>query len=162
VWLGANYEFNSSVLRITFSSFITPKTVFDVNMNTLEKTVLKQQEVPFYDASKYTSRRIFALAADSCTLIPISMVYRTSIAPTTEQVEVCGIQSNKVINTLPIPVSNKPLPMLLYGYGSYGACIDPSFDYKRIALLDRGVIFAVAHIRGLFFELIVLFVIIIL
>ena len=102
---------------------------FNVNKNSL--TVLKQIEVPNYDPSQYVCHRIYATARDG-TKIPISLVH------------------HKRINTIGLGTSGekKSHPLILYGYGSYGASIDPGFDFKRIPLLDRGVVYAIAHIRG--------------
>jgi oligopeptidase B len=91
-------------------------------------TILKQTEVPAYDPSQYVSHRIYATARDG-TKIPISLVH------------------HKNVNTLG-DGDKKQHPLILYGYGSYGASMDPYFDYKRIPLLDRGIVYAIAHIRG--------------
>ena len=120
-----NIEFNTPVLRYAYNSMTTPASIIDFNMETKEKTVKKETEVlgGKFDKNNYASKRVWATADDG-TKIPISMVYRKGM----EQ--------------------NGKNPTLLYGYGSYGATIDPAFSTTRLTLLDRGFIFAIAHIRG--------------
>jgi len=122
--LGANREFNTTVLRYNYQSLVTPGSVFDYDMNTRRATLMKQTEVPGgFDKANYKSERLFATAADG-TKIPMSVVYR---------------QGTKLDGSA---------PMLLYAYGSYGIPISPGFSAGRLALLDRGVIYVIAHIRG--------------
>ena len=121
--LDANVEFATNTLRMHYQSLVTPFTVLNYDMATRERTRLKQVEVPMYDAEQYQGERAFALAADG-TKIPISVVYRKGMK------------------------KDGSHPLFLYGYGSYGISIPASFNYQRLALLDRGVIFAIAHIRG--------------
>lgn len=119
-----NPEYITDVLRFTYSSLVTPNSVIDFNVKKKTWTVVKQDEIPSgYDASQYMSERAYATASDG-TLVPMSLVYKK------------GLENN----------GNNPT--LLYGYGSYGYSIDPSFDSKRISLLDRGFVFAIGHIRG--------------
>ncbi len=119
-----NPEFDTNNLRFTYSSFVTPKSVFDYNMQTKTKTLKKQEEVlGVYDPARYFTDRIFAEAADG-TKIPISLVYKK------------GLEMNG---------SN---PALLYGYGAYGLTRSASFSSKLLSLLDRGFIYAIAHVRG--------------
>lgn len=121
---GANREFNTTVFRYNYNSLVTPNSVFDYDMNTGKTTLLKQTEVPGgFDRANYTSERLFATASDG-TKIPMSVVYR---------------KGTKIDGSA---------PLLLYGYGSYGASIPPTFSSNRLSLLDRGVIFVIAHIRG--------------
>ncbi len=119
----ANLDFNTPILRFTYSSLTTPESVFDYNMTDQTRVQRKQQPVLGYDPANYIAERRFATARDG-TQVPVSLV-RHKDTPT-----------------------DQPAPMLLYGYGSYGACIDPYFAASRISLLDRGMIFAIAHIRG--------------
>ncbi|MBD3414930.1 MAG: prolyl oligopeptidase family serine peptidase [Candidatus Aminicenantes bacterium] len=120
----SNPEFDTQTLRYSYSSLTTPRSVYDYNMKTGEKILLKQQEVlGDFDPHHYQSKRLTATARDGAQ-IPISMVYRKGLTRD----------------------SNNPL--LLYGYGSYGASMDPSFRSDRLSLLDRGFIYAMAHIRG--------------
>ena len=120
----ANVDFDTDVLRYGYQSLATPSSVIDFNMKTKIKTVLKEQPVlGDFDKNKYTEQRIWAPAADG-TLIPISMVYKNTIS------------------------KDGTNPTLLYAYGSYGASMDPYFSSTRLSLLDRGFIFAIAHIRG--------------
>jgi oligopeptidase B len=122
--LGDNYEAESSVLRYEYSSMTTPKSVYDYDMKTREKTLLKQDEVlGGFDRENYHAERLYAPAEDG-TLVPISLVYRK------------GLERDGAN------------PVLLYGYGSYGYSMNARFSPYRISLLDRGFIFAIAHIRG--------------
>jgi len=119
-----NPEFDSDILRIGFTSMTTPSSVFDYNMITKEKKLLKQQEIiGGYDESKYRSERLFATAQDG-TQIPISLVYKKGFK------------------------RDGKSPLLLYAYGSYGHSMDPYFSSVRLSLLDRGFCYAIAHIRG--------------
>ena len=124
-YISTNLDFDSKVLRYGYTSLTTPHSTFDYHMVTHEKTLLKQEEVlgGTFDKANYNTNRIYAIADDG-KKIPMSIVYRHGI-------ELDG--------------SN---PTLLYGYGSYGATIDPSFSSSRLSLLDRGFVFAIAHIRG--------------
>ena len=120
----ANPDFNSNRLRFTYTSMTTPNTIYDYNMDTQEREFKKQEPVlGGFDATQYETFRLHATARDG-TLVPISLVRRKG-APT-----------------------DQPLPMLLYGYGSYGSTNEPAFNASRISLLDRGMAFAIAHIRG--------------
>lgn len=124
VGLTSNREYNTSVVRYVYNSLVTPNSYFDYDMNTGKSSLLKQQEVPGgFDRANYKSERVFATASDG-TKVPISMVYRKGIK------------------------LDGSAPLLLYGYGSYGYSFPPTFDSNRLSLLDRGVIFAIGHIRG--------------
>lgn len=119
-----NREFNTTVLRYNYQSLVTPSSVFDYDMNTRQATLKKQTEIPGgFDKANYKSERMFATASDG-TQIPMSVVYRRSVK------------------------LDGSAPMLLYGYGSYGISIPPSFSPARLALLDRGAVYVIAHIRG--------------
>ncbi|MRG47087.1 prolyl oligopeptidase family serine peptidase [Chitinophaga sp. SYP-B3965] len=119
-----NPEMDTKVLRYGYTSLTTPNSTFDYNMDTKEKELKKQQEViGGYDPKNYVTERLMAKATDG-TLVPISLVYKK------------GFEKN----------GQKPL--LLYGYGSYGNSIEPTFSSNRISLLDRGFCYAIAHIRG--------------
>ncbi|HEY0376507.1 MAG TPA: S9 family peptidase [Pyrinomonadaceae bacterium] len=119
-----NREFNTNKLRFSYQSLVTPNSVFDYDMDTRARTLLKQTEVPGgFDKANYQSERIFATASDG-TRIPISVVYR---------------KGTKM---------DGKAPLLLYGYGSYGISMTPTFSSNRLSLLDRGVVYAIAHIRG--------------
>ncbi|CAK7339812.1 unnamed protein product [Dovyalis caffra] len=118
-------QFNSSILRFSYSSLRTPDSVYDYDMNTGTSAVKKIETVlGGFDASEYVTERKWATASDG-TQVPISIVYRKNL------VKLDGSD-----------------PFLLYGYGSYEVCIDPWFKASRLSLLDRGFIFAIAHIRG--------------
>ena len=122
--LGDNYEIDTPYLRFGYTSLTTPMTIYDYHMETREKVFLKQEEVlGNFQISHYQTERLFATATDG-TRIPISLVYRKGFSPDGSH------------------------PLLLYGYGSYGASMDASFSSPRISLLDRGFVFALAHIRG--------------
>jgi oligopeptidase B len=117
--LGANAEFNTKLLRFHYTSLVTPASIYDYNMETRERELKKQQQVlGGYDPRQYQSERIHAGE------VPISLVYKKGF------------------------VRDGHAPMLLYGYGSYGISIDPSFSSDRLSLLDRGFVYAIAHIRG--------------
>jgi oligopeptidase B len=123
--IGINPEFNTSVLRYGYSSLVVPGSTYDYDMNTRQRKLLKQQEiVGGYNQSAYASEYLSAKVADG-TLVPISLVYRKDLF------------KNDGSN-----------PLLLYGYGSYGASMDAYFSSTRLSLLDRGFVFAIAHIRG--------------
>jgi oligopeptidase B len=119
-----NKDFDTNLLRISYTSLTTPSTTYDYNVNTKELVTLKQQEViGDFDAKDYQSERMFATATDG-TQIPISIVYKRGF-------EKDGTR-----------------PLMLYGYGSYGISMEPSFSSVRLSLLDRGFAFAIAHVRG--------------
>ena len=119
-----NYNFDTLVLRYGYTSMTTPKSVYDYNMTTRKKTLLKQEEIlGGFDSNNYQTERLYAGAEDG-TDVPISIVFRK------------GVKRDS---------SN---PLLLYGYGSYGNSTDATFSPERISLLDRGFIFAIAHLRG--------------
>jgi oligopeptidase B len=123
-FVSTNREFNTKTLRFGYQSLVTPNSVFDYDMDTRQSTLLKQTEVPGgFDKANYQSERIFATASDG-TKVPISVVYR---------------KGTKL---------DGKAPLLLYGYGSYGYSMTPSFSSNRLSLLDRGVVYAIAHIRG--------------
>ncbi|WP_026725758.1 S9 family peptidase [Flavobacterium sasangense] len=120
-----NVDFDTEILRYGYQSMATPSSVIDFNMRTKEKKVLKEQEVlgGKFDKNNYIEERVWATATDG-TKVPISMVYRKGIKKDGKN------------------------PLLLYAYGSYGATMDPYFSSTRLSLLDRGFIYAIAHIRG--------------
>jgi protease II len=137
-----NRLYDTPLVRVEYSSFLTPKSTIDINFHTNEQIVLKRKEVPHYDPENYLVRRIFVNSnhTEGCQ-IPISLVFHRSLLPSLSETK--KGKEEKEDESLPINH-----PMLLYGYGSYGACIDPSFDYTRLPLLDRGIIYGIAHIRG--------------
>ena len=121
---GANPEYDSEVLRIGFASLLTPSTVYEYNMCSREREIKKQQEVlGGYDKTQYASERVFAVSQDG-TPIPISIVYKKGLK------------------------KDGSAKAWIYGYGSYGISMDPVFSSNRLSLLDRGFVFAIAHIRG--------------
>jgi oligopeptidase B len=131
--LSANPEFVTDVVRFQYESFVTARSVFDYNLRTRERTLLKQQPVlGGYDARRYVTERLHASAPDG-TQIPISVVYRRD----TFASEPSWPDDR-----------NTGAALLLYGYGSYGISVPVTFSSNRLSLLDRGVVFAVAHIRG--------------
>ncbi len=123
VWPAANPEFDTKIIRFAYTSLVSPLSTYDYNMETRERELMKLKNVPGYDASLYTSERIYATADDG-TEIPISLVYRKDA------------------------LLNKPTFCHLYGYGSYGITVDADFSTTRLSLLDRGMIYAIAHVRG--------------
>jgi oligopeptidase B len=119
-----NPEFDKVSLRYTYTSLTTPSSVFDYDMNTRDKKLMKQQEiVGGFNKNDFTTERIMATAKDG-TKVPISLVYKKGFE------------------------KNGKSPLLLYGYGSYGASMDAAFSSSRLSLLNRGFVFAIAHIRG--------------
>jgi oligopeptidase B len=119
----ANAEFDADTYRFQYDSYVTPDSEFDYQLDTRKRKLLKQREVRGYDPAEYASEVLHAEAGDG-TRIPISLVYRRDRR------------------------GDGPQPMLLYGYGSYGLPLDVNFSSARLSLLDRGVIFATAHVRG--------------
>jgi oligopeptidase B len=117
----ANPEFHTNLFRFAYQSFVTPGSVYDYNMDTRERTLLKEVKVRGYDASRYASERVFATATDGAK-IPVTLVYRKGV--------------------------RGPRPLLLEGYGAYGVSAVTAFSQTRLSLLDRGVVYAVAHVRG--------------
>ena len=123
-FVSTNREYNTPILRFGYQSLVTPNSIFDYDMEKQTRTLMKQTEVPGgFDKANYQSERIFATASDG-TKVPMSIVYR---------------RGTKM---------DGKAPLLLYGYGSYGYSITPSFSSNRLSLLDRGVIYVIAHIRG--------------
>ncbi len=122
--LSANPEGDSDWLRYSYTSMTTPATTYELNVRTGERRQLKQQPVPGYDASRYVTERVWVPARDGKTRIPVSLVYRKDFK------------------------RDGTGAMLQYGYGSYGASMDPGFSITTVSLLDRGMIYALAHIRG--------------
>jgi len=122
-WLAYNPEPETSRLRYGYSSMTTPDTLFELDMDTGERRVLKQTEVHGFDASQYRSEHLWIKARDGVE-VPVSLVYNRK-------------HFRKGQN-----------PLLVYGYGSYGTSIDADFSSSRLSLLDRGFVYAIAHIRG--------------
>ena len=125
-YVGINLDFDTEVLRYGYTSLTQPSSTLEYNMRTKETKLLKQQEVlgGTFDSSNYISERIWAPSRDGKVKVPISLVYHKNTKKSAET------------------------PLLLYGYGSYGHTIDASFSNVRLSILDRGYIFAIAHIRG--------------
>jgi oligopeptidase B len=121
---GSNPEFDSTHFRFVYESFVTPRSVYEYEVATRRRTLLKRYPVlGHFDPAEYTSEALSAVARDG-TRVPISLVYKTALRAKGAQ------------------------PLLLYGYGSYGFPMDPWFSTSRLSLLDRGMIFAIAHVRG--------------
>jgi oligopeptidase B len=121
---GANPDFNTKTLRFGYTSLITPSSVFDYNLETQERELKKETPVlGGYDRSQYISERLQAIAPDG-TKVPLSVLYKKGITPNGEN------------------------PLLMIGYGSYGYNYPDNFSSVRLSLLDRGVVLAIAHIRG--------------
>ena len=122
--VGPNAEFDTRLLRFNYTSLVTPASVFDYDMETRARQLMKQQDVlGGYDPALYQSERIYATAPDGVQ-VPISLVHKKGF-----------LRDGKA-------------PMLLYGYGSYGISIDATFASDRLSLLDRGFVYAIAHVRG--------------
>lgn len=121
--LDINSEHDTPWLRYSYTSLTTPVTAYELNTVTGERRLMKQQPVPGYDASGYTTERLWVSARDG-TQVPVSLVYRNGFS------------------------KDGTAALLQYGYGSYGASMDPSFSGPVVSLLDRGMVYAIAHIRG--------------
>jgi oligopeptidase B len=151
VWGGANPEFDSTTLRYEYTSLVTPRSVYDLDLGTGEADLLKRVPVlGDFDPARYRTGRLWAVADDG-TEVPISLVYRTDLVRAPEP-GLAGSESGPdaasgrdggAAGDLPVGA-----PCLLYGYGSYEASMDPMFSSLRLSLLDRGFIFAIAHVRG--------------
>ncbi|MEJ1088793.1 S9 family peptidase [Microbacterium sp. Mu-80] len=125
-YFGGNPEWHAPFLRMGYTSFVTPSTVLELDVATGEKHVRKQQPVlGGYDSAEYGQQRVWATATDGVQ-IPVSLVWKRSFGEPGD-----GLR-----------------PVHLYGYGSYEHSIDPGFSTMRLSMLDRGVVFAVAHVRG--------------
>lgn len=122
-WIAYNPEPETARLRYGYSSMTTPDTLFELDMDTGERRVLKQTEVPGFDAANYRSEHLWIVARDGVE-VPVSLVYHHK-------------HFRKGHNLL-----------LVYGYGSYGASIDADFSFSRLSLLDRGFVYAIVHVRG--------------
>ena len=122
--MSTNPEFDTAVIRYTYSSMITPNSTYQYDFKTGKSELLKQQEIPSgYDKTQYETKRLWAVARDGVK-VPISIVWKKGT-----------------------PLDGSA-PMLLYAYGSYGFSMTPNFSTARLSLLDRGMIYAIAHIRG--------------
>jgi len=122
--ISVNEEFDTNILRYSYTSMVTPRSTYDYNMDSGTFDLMKEQKVVGgYDKSLYHSERIYAIGRDG-NKVPISMVYKKDMKKDAQQ------------------------NLLLYAYGSYGSTRDPSFSSTRLSLLDRGFIYAIAHVRG--------------
>ncbi|TMJ25361.1 MAG: S9 family peptidase [Alphaproteobacteria bacterium] len=118
------YEFETATLRLSYSSMTTPVEIYDYDMATRQRSLRKRQEIPSgHDPSRYVTTRLFATAQDGAE-VPVSLLHRRDVLP------------------------DGSAPMLLYGYGSYGMAMPASFSSNRLSLVDRGFVYAIAHIRG--------------
>lgn len=122
-WIAYNPEPETARLRYGYSSMTTPDTLFELDMDTGERRVLKQTEVPGFDAANYRSEHLWIVARDGVE-VPVSLVYHRK------------------------HFRKRHNPLLVYGYGSYGASIDADFSFSRLSLLDRGFVYAIVHVRG--------------
>jgi len=120
--IGENLEYETNSLRLAYESFLTAPRIIDADLDSGERTVVKETKVPGgFDPTQYEQARMWAFAADGVR-VPISLVHRRGVA--------------------------WPAPLLLYGYGAYESAVDPWFSPARMSLLDRGVAYAIAHVRG--------------
>ncbi len=120
---GANESLNTDELRYVYSSLTTPQTTYAYDMRTRERRLLKRQPVPGFDSANYATDRLWATARDGAR-VPVTVLYRQGLA------------------------RDGSAPMLQYAYGSYGSSTDPAFDSTVISLVDRGFVYAIAHVRG--------------
>ncbi len=122
--LSGNPEFDTDVIRYNYASMITPNSTYEYNFKTRKRELLKQQEIPSgYDKTQYETKRVWAMARDGVK-VPVSLIWK---------------KGTKMDGSA---------PMLLYAYGSYGFSMTPAFSTQRLSLVDRGMIYAIAHIRG--------------
>ena len=156
VSLATNPEFNPSAIRLDYSSLTTPHRVYDFDLAAGTLKLLKEQPVGGgFNASTYQEERLFATARDG-TKIPISLVYRVARPSPTASVKPASESGVVTLAATSSPSTNRsdaapqrvPRPLVLDGYGSYGFPEDVYFSSARLSLLDRGVIFAIAHVRG--------------
>ncbi|WP_447883302.1 S9 family peptidase [Serratia fonticola] len=122
-WLAYNPDPETELLRYGYSSMTTPTTLYELNLDSGERELLKQQEVKNFTAEDYRSERVWVKARDGVE-VPVSLVYRAD------------------------RFAHGTKPLMVYAYGSYGSSMDPAFSASRLSLLDRGFVFALAHIRG--------------
>lgn len=122
-WIDYNPEPNSDILRYGYSSLTTPESIFQINMQTQQNKLLKQQKVNGFDNLLYTSKRIWVKVKNGIK-VPVSLVYRKNLWQKSKN------------------------PILIYGYGAYGINVDPVFSSTRLSLLDRGFVYALVHVRG--------------
>ena len=121
-FVSTNREFDTPLLRYVYTSLTTPSSTYDYDMRTKQKTLLKRDQIlGGFDPANYVTERFYTTARDGAR-VPVSLMYKKGIA--------------------------RPAPLLLTGYGSYGASSDPTFSSDRLSLVDRGFVFAIAHIRG--------------
>ena len=121
-YIAQNREFDTPVLRFGYTSLTTPTSTYDYDMTTRQTTLLKRDEIlGGFGPENYVTERLYTTARDGAR-VPVSIVYKKGVA--------------------------RPAPLLLYGYGSYGSSTDPTFSAERLSLLDRGFVYAIAHIRG--------------
>ena len=126
-----NREFDATAFRYRYQSLVTPDSVFDYDVKAGTSTLLKETEVPNYDRGLYRSERIWIATRDG-TKVPVSLVWKAKSAK----------------DSAPKTLADGPFPALLGGYGSYGATSDPGFNPSLLPLLDRGLVYAYAHVRG--------------
>lgn len=120
-WFGDNLEYSSDIFRFVYTSLITPKSIYDYSLKERKLKLKKQDEIKNYNKEDYVTERKYAIARDG-TKVPISIVHKKSIVT--------------------------PAPTLLYGYGSYGYPMDTYFSPSRVSLIERGIVFVIAHVRG--------------
>jgi oligopeptidase B len=130
IWMASNPEFDSPSFRFGYTSLVTPLSSYDYDPSSRQAILVKRQPVAGYDPSQYATARVWADAGDGAR-VPVSIVWKRDRRQS-------GVDQS--------PEGGNPL--LLYGYGSYEASIDPTFSSTRVSLLDRGVVYAIAHVRG--------------
>lgn len=131
VGMGTNHEYHAATIVVTYDSMVTPTQSIEIDLNnTSQRTVLKERAVPGYQKELYSCERLTVTSRDGETEIPVSMVYR--------------------IDTMDQHASEDghPVPVHLYGYGSYGNCMEADFVSTRLPLLNRGMVYVIAHVRG--------------
>ena len=136
-----NEEYNNHMVRFSYSSFTDPMAIYDYDVNKRVTILRKKKVIPGYNPGLYKSERLYARASDGA-FVPISLVYRA------DKLNKCGSNPLYVSPRSDCAWLTVIFFRYLIGYGAYGLTVDPTFSSKRLSLLDRGVIFAIAHVTG--------------
>ncbi len=134
-----NKNYATDFVRLVYSSLVTPTTWYEYRPLEESCKIIHEEPVPNFDKSKYDTMRVFATNGKDGCKIPVSLVWSKELCPDVRE---------RLSGSFPSSSAAKSYPLLLYGYGSYGACVDPGFDRDVLTYLDRGIIYAIAHIRG--------------
>jgi oligopeptidase B len=145
VSMGTHYEYKTDSIVVTYDSMITPTQSIEIQLDdTSQRRVLKERFVPGYEKELYACERLTVTARDGTTEIPVSMVYRKDVMEQHLQ----QVQKQRVDSAATTDGERSILPVHLYGYGSYGSCMEADFVSTRLPLLNRGMVYVIAHVRG--------------